>query len=36
MLRVTAPLPSHMRQSWEFFGFSADVEDPFADLDLPE
>ena len=31
-LRVTAPLPRHMRQSWEFFGFPDDVEDPFADL----
>ena len=32
ILRVTAPLPRHMRQSWEFFGFADDVEDPFADL----
>jgi 23S rRNA pseudouridine955/2504/2580 synthase len=32
-LRITAPLPSHMRQSWEFFGFSGDAGDPFADLD---
>ena len=31
-LRVTAPLPRHMRQSWEFLGFPDDVEDPFADL----
>jgi 23S rRNA pseudouridine955/2504/2580 synthase len=31
-LRITAPLPRHMRQSWEFFGFAADIEDPFADL----
>jgi 23S rRNA pseudouridine955/2504/2580 synthase len=31
-LRVTAPLPGHMRRSWEFFGFPDDVEDPFADL----
>ena len=31
-LRVTAPLPRHMRQSWEFFGFPEDVEDPFAEL----
>jgi 23S rRNA pseudouridine955/2504/2580 synthase len=31
-LRVIAPLPHHMRQSWEFFGFPEDVEDPFADL----
>ena len=33
-LRVTAPLPRHMRQSWEFFGFADDVEDPFADLSI--
>jgi 23S rRNA pseudouridine955/2504/2580 synthase len=32
ILRVTAPLPRHMHQSWEFFGFAEDVEDPFADL----
>jgi len=31
-LQVTAPLPRHMRQSWEFFGFAEDVADPFADL----
>jgi len=31
-LRVTAPLPRHMRHSWEFFGFPEDVEDPFAEL----
>jgi 23S rRNA pseudouridine955/2504/2580 synthase len=36
ILRVTAPLPPHMRQSWEFFGFPADVKDAFAGLDLPE
>jgi 23S rRNA pseudouridine955/2504/2580 synthase len=33
-LRVTAPLPRHMRQSWEFFGFADEGEDPFADLSL--
>jgi 23S rRNA pseudouridine955/2504/2580 synthase len=33
-LRVTAPLPRHMRQSWEFFGFPDDVDDPFADLSI--
>lgn len=33
-LEVTAPLPPHMRQTWEFFGFPNDVEDPFAELDL--
>ncbi|HEY3908330.1 MAG TPA: RluA family pseudouridine synthase [Stellaceae bacterium] len=36
ILRVSAPVPPHMRQSWEFFGFPGDVEDPFAGLDLPE
>ena len=36
ILKMTAPLPPHMRQSWEFFGFPGDVEDPFAGLDLPE
>jgi 23S rRNA pseudouridine955/2504/2580 synthase len=29
-LRVTAPLPPHMRQGWEFFGFADDLADPFA------
>jgi 23S rRNA pseudouridine955/2504/2580 synthase len=33
-LQVTAPLPRHMRQSWEFFGFPEDVEDPFAGLSI--
>jgi 23S rRNA pseudouridine955/2504/2580 synthase len=32
-LRAEAPLPPFMRQSWEFFGFSGNAEDPFADLD---
>jgi 23S rRNA pseudouridine955/2504/2580 synthase len=31
-LRVTAPLPRHMRQSWQFFSFPDNVEDPFTDL----
>jgi 23S rRNA pseudouridine955/2504/2580 synthase len=34
-LEVTAPLPPHMRRTWEFFGFAGDAEDPFADLELP-
>jgi len=34
-LSVTAPLPPHMRRMWEFFGFDADVPDPFAELELP-
>jgi 23S rRNA pseudouridine955/2504/2580 synthase len=33
-LEVTAPLPPHMRQTWEFFGFPNDAIDPFAELDL--
>jgi 23S rRNA pseudouridine955/2504/2580 synthase len=33
-LRVVAPLPPHMRQSWEFFGFPGDAEDPFAGVDF--
>lgn len=33
LLTVTAPLPPHMRGSWEFFGFEdSDAGDPFADL----
>jgi 23S rRNA pseudouridine955/2504/2580 synthase len=35
-LRAVAPLPPHMRQSWEFFGFAGDAADPFTELDLPE
>jgi 23S rRNA pseudouridine955/2504/2580 synthase len=35
ILRITAPLPAHMRRTWEFFGFPEDVADPFADLELP-
>ena len=31
-LRVTAPLPRHMRQTWEFFDFPDDIADPFAHL----
>ena len=34
MLSVTAPLPPHMRRMWEFLGFAADAQDPFAALDL--
>jgi 23S rRNA pseudouridine955/2504/2580 synthase len=33
MLSVTAPLPPHMRASWDFFGFEeASERDPFIDL----
>jgi len=35
-LQVTAPLPAHMRQMWEFFGFAGDTPDPFAELERPE
>jgi len=34
-LKVSAPLPPHMRRMWEFFGFAADAPDPFAELELP-
>jgi 23S rRNA pseudouridine955/2504/2580 synthase len=34
-LQVTAPLPPHMRRTWEFFDFAAEIEHPFADLELP-
>jgi 23S rRNA pseudouridine955/2504/2580 synthase len=34
-LRITAPLPPHMRQGWAFFGFARDAADPFADFELP-
>jgi hypothetical protein len=33
-LEVTAPLPPHMRRTWDFFGFQDEIEDPFAELDL--
>jgi hypothetical protein len=32
-LKVTAPLPPHMQRMWEFFGFDADIPDPFADAE---
>jgi 23S rRNA pseudouridine955/2504/2580 synthase len=35
-LEATAPLPAHMRRSWEFFDFSSELADPFADLQLPK
>ena len=34
-LEVTAPLPPHMRRTWDFFGFPDEVEDPFGELDSP-
>ncbi len=34
-LRVTAPLPPHMRETWDLLGFASDVADPFAELESP-
>jgi len=34
-LKVTAPLPPHMKRMWDFLGFAADAPDPFAELELP-
>jgi 23S rRNA pseudouridine955/2504/2580 synthase len=36
LLRVTAPLPKHMRETWDLLGFAGDQGDPFAELELPE
>jgi 23S rRNA pseudouridine955/2504/2580 synthase len=37
MLRVVAPLPSHMVRTWKFFGFDqSDARDPFAGFDAAE
>ena len=33
-LRVSAKLPPHMQRLWDFLGFSAGADDPFAELDL--
>jgi 23S rRNA pseudouridine955/2504/2580 synthase len=35
-LRVTAPLPPHMKEMWRFFGFDSDAKNPFAELELAE
>ena len=35
LLRVTAPLPPHMRQTWNLLGFAGDAGDPFAELESP-
>jgi 23S rRNA pseudouridine955/2504/2580 synthase len=35
LLRVTAPLPPHMRDTWNSLGFAGDAADPFAELELP-
>ncbi|MFN4284171.1 MAG: RluA family pseudouridine synthase [Alphaproteobacteria bacterium] len=35
LLKVVAPLPAHMKATWDFFGFDANAKgDPFADADL--
>ena len=34
-LKVTAPLPAHIRRMWEFLGFAGDAPDPFVELELP-
>jgi 23S rRNA pseudouridine955/2504/2580 synthase len=34
-LRVIAPLPRHMRETWDLLGFASDVGDPFAELEEP-
>jgi 23S rRNA pseudouridine955/2504/2580 synthase len=35
LLRVTAPLPPHMRETWDRLGFAGDSADPFAELESP-
>jgi 23S rRNA pseudouridine955/2504/2580 synthase len=35
VLRITAPLPRHMRETWDLLGFAGDAADPFAELELP-
>src|SRR5579862_1594169 len=35
LLRVTAPLPPHMRETWALLGFAGDAGDPFAELEAP-
>jgi 23S rRNA pseudouridine955/2504/2580 synthase len=35
LLKVIAPLPAHMKTTWDFFGFDTEAKgDPFADFDL--
>ncbi len=34
-LEVTAPLPPHMRETWDLLGFASDLVDPFAELESP-
>ena len=35
LLHVTAPLPPHMRETWDLLGFAGDASDPFAELETP-
>ncbi len=35
ILQVTAPLPPHMRETWNLLGFASDSADPFAELEAP-
>jgi 23S rRNA pseudouridine955/2504/2580 synthase len=35
LVRVTAPLPRHMRETWDLLGFAGDDGDPFAELESP-
>ncbi len=35
LLQVTAPLPPHMRETWDLLGFTGDPGDPFAELEAP-
>lgn len=35
LLKITAPLSQHMRETWEMLGFAGDSDDPFADLETP-
>jgi 23S rRNA pseudouridine955/2504/2580 synthase len=35
LLQVTAPLPPHMRETWDLLGFTGDDGDPFAELEAP-
>jgi 23S rRNA pseudouridine955/2504/2580 synthase len=35
LLRVTAPIPPHMRETWDLLGFAGDAGDPFAELESP-
>jgi hypothetical protein len=34
-LQVTAPLPPHMRETWDLLGFTGDAADPFGELEAP-